>query len=98
VEWQTAHVSPTERSVPLELKKPLTPTTALSLISASVVLGLSRSTLPFLIAWTTAAGSAAASTFRPAASAFLGLSPGPTPPSFDPSIALCSCSESPQKP
>src|SRR5215216_3737720 len=97
VELHTAHVRPTERSVPLELKKPFTPTTALSLISASVVLGLLRSTLPFLMAWTTARGSAAASTLRPAASAFFGLSPGPTPPSREPSIALWSCNALPQK-
>jgi hypothetical protein len=97
VEWHTAHVRPTERSVPLALKKPFTPTTALSLSSASVVLGLLRSTLPFLMAWTTARGSAAASTLRPTDSALFGLSPAPTPPSRDPSIALCSCNALPQK-
>ena len=40
VEWQSgARGCPTELSVPFELKKPFTPTTALSLINASVVFG-----------------------------------------------------------
>ena len=44
-------------------------------------------------------GSASTSTFRPAAvSAVFGLTPGPTPPSAAPSIALCSWSSPPQNP
>src|SRR5689334_5779873 len=75
VEWQTAQVSPTERREPLRLNLPCTPTTALSLISASVVLGSLRLTLPFLMAVTTDLGRAVASTLRPAASAVLGETP-----------------------
>ena len=61
-------------------KKPVTPTTAFSLSSASVVAGSSRSTLPALIAAAIFGGSASASTLRPTASAVFGLTPGPTPP------------------
>src|SRR3954447_24775659 len=46
VEWQTAQVRPIELSRPLLVRCGLTPTTALSLISASVVAGESRFTLP----------------------------------------------------
>jgi hypothetical protein len=69
------------------LKKPFTPTTAFSFSSASVVFGLLRSTLPFLIPAATLAGILVASTFRPTESAVFGLTPGPTPPSFLPSSA-----------
>src|SRR3954464_5369421 len=90
VEWQTAQVNPIDVIRPEEEKGPLTPTTALSLISASVVFGELRSTLPALIALTTDFGSALASTLRPSFSAVAGLTPGPTPPLALPSIALLS--------
>jgi hypothetical protein len=48
VEWQRAQVMPIEVSEPPSSKMPLTPTTAFSLSSASVVAGLLRSTRPFL--------------------------------------------------
>src|SRR4051812_23004174 len=69
VEWQTAHVSPTELIAPRRLKCGLTPTTALSLIRARVVAGESRFTLPAFSALSTERGSASASTFRPTDSA-----------------------------
>jgi hypothetical protein len=55
------------------------------------------STLPALIAATRSAGNASASTLRPRLSAIFGLTPGPTPPSFSPTIASCSRSLPPQK-
>lgn len=53
--------------------------------------------LPALICATNAAGSAAASTFKPSARAVFGLTPSPTPPNFSPAIASCSRSLPPQK-
>jgi hypothetical protein len=53
-------------------------------------------TLPALIAAATFFGIAVASTLSPSASAVLGLMPPPTPPNFEPSIALCSPSAPPQ--
>src|SRR3954453_15079068 len=92
VEWQTAQVSPIEVIRPEREKCPLTPTTALSLMSARVVAGESRFTLPAFSALSTDPGSALASTFRPSDRAVFGLTPGPTPPCERPSIALSSCS------
>src|SRR6266536_1304189 len=97
VEWHRAHWMPTERRLPPESKKPVRPTTAFSLSSASVTAGSSRSIVPCWRACLTESGSASTSTFSPTASAVLGLTPGPTPPSLPPSIALWSCSVSPQK-
>ena len=77
-------------------KKPVTPTTAFSFSSASVVAGSSRSTVPALMPAATSAGTASASTFNPTASAVFGLTPGPTPPFAAPAIASCSLSASPQ--
>src|SRR4051794_25993710 len=91
VEWHTAQVNPIDVIRPDREKWPFTPRTALSLISASVVFGELRSTLPALIASTTDFGSALASTFRPSLSAVAGLTPGPTPPLAEPAIALSSC-------
>src|SRR4029079_12007433 len=54
VEWHTAHVRPIDDIAPLLLKCGLTPTTALSFTSASVVAGEFRSTLPAFSALTTA--------------------------------------------
>ena len=45
---------------------------------------------------TTEAGSASTSTLRPRPSAAVGLTPGPTPPLAEPSIAWCSLIVSPQ--
>ena len=73
--------------LPSELKKPVTPTTAFALSSSSVFAGSFRSTLLALIAAATGFGTASMSTFRPSSSAVLGLTPGPTPPTFSPSIA-----------
>src|SRR3954452_10618227 len=92
VEWQTAQVRPTELIRPLWLKCGLTPTTALSLISASVVAGEFRSTLPAFRALSTDFGSALASTLSPTERAVFGLTPGPTPPWLLPAIALSSWS------
>src|SRR6185312_4815354 len=86
VEWQTAHVRPMELIEPLFVKWPLTPTTALRLMSARVVAGELRSTLPALSALSTDFGSASESTFRPSESAVFGLMPPPTPPCAEPSI------------
>jgi hypothetical protein len=66
---------------------PVTPTTALSLRSASVVAGSFRSTVPALTPATTLAGSAWESTLSPTESAVFGLTPAPTPPWAEPSIA-----------
>src|SRR2546423_638003 len=98
IEWQTAQVRPTDVSrVPLLLKWPRTPTTALSLSSASVVAGELRLTLPALMALTTDLGSAVESTFRPTERAVFGETPGPTPPWAEPSSAFSSCSAPLQK-
>ena len=72
MEWHTAHWSPTVRSRPSFWKNPVTPTTALSLRSASVVFGSSRFSLPWRRSLRTDPGSASTSTLRPAASAWLG--------------------------
>ena len=77
-------------------KNPVTPTTAFSFSSASVVFGSSRSTVPALMPAATSAGTASASTFRPTDSAVFGLTPGPTPPFALPAIAWCSFKVSPQ--
>src|SRR3954468_9098585 len=90
VEWHTAHVRPIEVNRPLLLRWGLTPTTALSLTSARVVAGESRSTLPAFSALSTESGRAFASTLRPTDSAVFGLTPGPTPPRRRPAIALSS--------
>jgi hypothetical protein len=74
VEWQIAHWIPTLRKRSPE-KKPVTPRTAFSLSSASVVAALSRLTRPALTSATRLAGSASASIFRPSAAALRGLSP-----------------------
>ncbi len=75
VEWQIAHVRPTEVSVLLPLlKKPTTPRIAFCLINCSVTAGSSRFTLPCLIASTVEGESALESTFRPSASACRGVS------------------------
>ena len=76
VEWHSAQVMPTRVSVSLPLTVstvPLRPTTASSFSSATVVSGLLRSTLPFWIPSTTAAGNASASTFNPTDSAVVGI-------------------------
>ncbi len=73
VEWQMAHVRPTELSLAF-WKKPTTPRTAFCLINCNVTAGSSRLTLPFLIASTTDGESAPASTFNPRASAWRGVS------------------------
>src|SRR5688572_14969999 len=75
----------------------LTPTTAPARNSSSVVSGLSRLTPPSLSTSTSSFGTAPTSAFRPSCNACLGVSPGPTPPFFSPTIALCSWSWSPQK-
>ena len=75
VEWHSAQVVPTRvsRSTPLTVSTvPLSPTTALSFSRATVVAGLRRSTLPFWMPATTAAGSASASTLSPTDSAVTG--------------------------
>ena len=87
---------PIDVSAAAAVEEPVTPTTAFSFSSASVVAGSSRSTLPALIAAAIVCGSASTSTLRPTASAVFGLTPGPTPPFFAPAIAWCSCSASPQ--
>src|SRR5918995_1427177 len=73
-----------------------TPTTAPARNSSSVVSGLSRLTPPSLSTSTSSFGTAPTSAFRPSCNACLGVSPGPTPPFFSPTIALCSWSWSPQ--
>src|SRR3954451_2234326 len=92
VEWHTAHVRPIEVNRPVLLRWGLTPTTALSLTSATVVAGELRLTLPAFSALSTESGRAFESTLRPTDSAVFGLTPGPTPPKRRPSIALSSCS------
>src|SRR5690348_1562129 len=90
VEWHNAQVMPTDFScLPSFENFACTPTTAFNFSSVSVVAGSSRSTLPCLMACTTAGGSASASTFRPTPSAVFGLTPAPTPPFLTPSIACC---------
>src|SRR4051812_3070190 len=88
---------PTECRVLLELKKPVTPTTAFNFSNASVFAGSSRSRLLLPIAVLIAGGSALLSTLNPSASAARGLKPPPTPPNRDPSIASCSRNVAPQK-
>src|SRR3954466_1850497 len=90
VEWHTAHVRPIEVNRPVLLRWGLTPTTALSLTSATVVAGELRLTLPAFSALSTESGRAFASTLRPTDSAVFGLTPGPTPPRRRPAIALSS--------
>src|SRR5688572_23547348 len=74
----------------------LTPTTAPARNNSSVVSGLSRLTPPSLSTSTSSFGTAPTSAFRPSCNACRGVSPGPTPPFFSPTIALCSWSWSPQ--
>src|SRR5215467_2503303 len=88
VEWHSAHSMPTEFRLPLLSKKPLTPTTALSFSSASVVAGSFRSTVPLRMPCCTDLGNAFTSTFSPSASASFGLRPGPMPPCLAPAIVL----------
>src|SRR5881396_1967809 len=64
---------PIDLMVPSALKKPVTPTTALSLSSASVVAGSSRFTCPALSCSWSAAGIASRSTLRPTLNAVLQL-------------------------
>src|SRR3954447_25851261 len=98
VEWQTAQVMPTDvRRLPSPETWPRTPTTALSLSSASVVAGSLRSTLPALIALTTDLGSLEESTLSPTLSAVFGDTPPPTPPCLAPAIARLSWSTPVQK-
>jgi hypothetical protein len=68
-------------------KMPVTPTTAFNFSSSTVVSGLSRLTVPFLIPSTTAGGKAVASTLSPSWSAWRGVTPAPTPPSPWPMMA-----------
>jgi hypothetical protein len=82
--------------VPLRLKWPLTPTTALSLSRVRVVAGEPRFTFPARNALRTPRGSASTSTFRPTLSAVFGLTPALTPPWRAPSIARCNWSAPPQ--
>lgn len=96
VEWHSAHWMPTDFSVASLSKKPVSPTTAFALRSASVPAGLSRSSRPACSA-PFAPCSASASTFNPRASAVRGVMPEPTPPKELPSIARCNPSVSPQK-
>src|SRR5215472_11622126 len=96
VEWHSAHSMPTEFRLPLLSKKPLTPTTALSFSSASVVAGSFRSTVPLRMPCCTDSGNALTSTFSPSASASFGLRPGPMPPCAAPSIVLSRCRVPPQ--
>src|SRR5215471_15507330 len=58
LEWHTAHWSPTDFRLPLGLKKPVTPSTELSFIRASITAGSLRSTWPDSGAGTTEAGGA----------------------------------------
>src|SRR4051812_14627338 len=81
VEWQSAHVIPTRVRVSLPLTistVPLTPTTAPSLINATVVAGSSNLTAPLCTPATTSAGIASASTLSPTASAIVGGTVGIT--------------------
>src|SRR5262245_3710717 len=95
--WQSAHVMPTDSTLPSRFVKTRTPTTALSLSSASVVAGSSSLARPDRIAPTTDPGSARASTLSPSSSAAFGLRPGPTPPFFAPAMASCKRNAPPQK-
>ena len=81
---------------PSGLRNAVTPTTAFARRRATVDAGSSMSTFPALIAATRSAGRASASTLRPRLSAIFGLTPGPTPPSFWPTMASCSRSLPPQ--
>src|SRR5688572_11837786 len=82
--------------VPCSSKNPVTPTTASSLSSSSVVAGFLRSTLPRAIALRSERGKALTSTLSPTASAISGETPGPTPPLLAPAMARCSPIPSPQ--
>src|SRR5689334_12171106 len=73
VEWQSAHVMPTLVRLLLASTLPITPTTAPSLSSVTVVAGLLRSTVLFCSPVFTAAGSASTSTLRPTDKAVAGL-------------------------
>src|SRR5262249_45861703 len=70
---------PIDLMLPALSKMPVTPTTALSLSSASVVAGSSRFTRPCFRSDFSCPGSASESTFNPTASAVFGLTPGPAP-------------------
>src|SRR4051812_2630952 len=76
VEWHNAHVMPTRSRCSLPsgdlLTCPFTPTTAFRSSSARVVCGSSSGMLPSVMPWTTWAGSAAASIFRPTDAAVSG--------------------------
>ena len=88
-------LEPTDRSVPEEVKKPVTPMTAFSLSSSRLTAGSSRSTFPFDNFSSRSRGSASASIFSPAESTPFGLRLGPTPPKLAPSIVRCRLSISP---
>ena len=67
---------PRDKSVSLSFSvftTPFSPTTAFSFSKVTVVAGLSRSTLPSLIALATSGGIASASTFSPTERAVFGL-------------------------
>ena len=91
VEWHSAQVMPIEVTFLSSSRIALTPTTASARSNSSVVSGLSRLTAPSLRTSTSSFGTAPTSAFNPSCNACLGVSPGPTPPFFSPSIALCSC-------
>ena len=79
---------PTDLRLPSGLKVPVTPTTAFSLSSASVVAGSSRFDLAGLIcADQIGRGKRLGINFQSDASAVFGLTPVPTPPNFYPAIA-----------
>src|SRR5262245_38631525 len=88
VEWQSAHWIPTDCNDPDELKKPVSPTTAFNLKSATVVAGSTRLSCPLLIWPMMLLGGASTSTFRPRPSAAVGVTPAPEPPMPPPMIPL----------
>ena len=92
-----AQVIPMERSEPPLLKKPLTPMTAFSFRSASVVAGLSRSTLPRLSLRLEVSRERIDVDLQAGdGKSRLRADTGPTPPRAAPWIALCSWSLPPQ--
>src|SRR5262249_20202543 len=88
VEWQRAHWMPTDVIWPLWSKRPVTPTTASSWSSASVVAGSLTSSSPRRSCLRRPRGSASTSALRPTPSATAGLTPGPTPPCCAPGDCL----------
>src|SRR5713101_4669549 len=97
VEWHSAHWMPRVRRPPFPSENPVTPRTAFEVKRATVTAGSSRFTLPTLSASIVALDRASTSTLSPTESAALGLTPGPTPPSWAPSMVWCSRSVPPQK-